>query len=48
MGADLLKTTPETEDHVPRAEYIDPIDVTPHQGCSTPESLLTVKGTPYS
>jgi hypothetical protein len=27
VGADLLKSTPETEDHVLRAEHINPIDV---------------------
>jgi len=46
MGADSLKSTPETENHVLRAEYIDPIDVAPHQGHSAYESLLAVEGTP--
>jgi hypothetical protein len=39
----------ETEDHVPRAEHIDPINVAPHQGRSTHESASPLKGTcPYS
>ena len=38
-----------TEDHVPRAEHIDPINVAPHQGRSTHESAPPLKGThPYS
>jgi len=34
-GADSPKSALETEDHVPRAEHIDPIKVVPHQGRST-------------
>ena len=46
--ADSLKSTLETEDHVPRVEHIDPINVTPHQGQSTHESAPPLKGThPY-
>jgi hypothetical protein len=29
-GMDLPKSALETEDHVPKAEHIDPIDVVPH------------------
>jgi len=31
-GVDSLKSALETEDHVPKAEDIDPISVAPHQG----------------
>jgi len=31
-GADSPKSALETEDHVPRADYIDPINVLPHKG----------------
>jgi len=41
-----LKSAPETKDHVPRAEHISPIDVMPHQGRSTHDSILAVEGTP--
>ena len=41
--------SPEIEDHVLRAEHIDLIDVTPHQGRSTHERLPVFEGTlPYS
>jgi len=39
----MLKSTPET-DHVPRAEHINPIDVTPHQGRSTHRAYWRSKG----
>ena len=49
MGADLPKTALETEDHVLRAEHIDPTNVAPHQGQSIHESALALEGThPYS
>jgi hypothetical protein len=39
----------ETEDHVPRPEHIDPINVASHQGRSTRDIALPPKGThPYS
>jgi len=48
-GADLPKSALETEDHVLRAEHIDPINVVPDQGRSTHDSALLLKGThPYS
>jgi len=48
-GADSPKSTLETEDHVPRAEYINPFNVVPHQGWWTHESAPLLKGTyPYS
>jgi hypothetical protein len=48
-GVDLPKSALETEDYVPRAKHIDPINVTPCQGQSTHESALLLKGThPYS
>jgi hypothetical protein len=46
MGADSLKSAPETEFLVPRAKHIAPFDVTTHQVQSTHESLLAVEGTP--
>ena len=47
MGS--LQSTLETEDHFLRAEHIDTINVTPHQGPSTHKSAPPLKGThPYS
>jgi len=49
VGPDLPKSALEREDHVPRAECIDPINVAPHQGRSTHEGAPLLKGThPYS
>jgi len=31
-GLDWPKSTLETEDHVPRVEHIDPMNVVPNQG----------------
>jgi hypothetical protein len=46
---DSLKSALETEDHVLRAEHIDPTDVAPHQGRSTHDNEPPLKGTyPYS
>jgi len=45
-GADLPKSAPETEVLVPRAKHVAPIDVTPHQGRATHESLPAVEWTP--
>jgi len=46
VGVASLKSAPETKDHVQRAEHISPIDVMPHQGRSTHDSVLAVEGTP--
>jgi hypothetical protein len=46
VGADSPKSTPKTEDHVPRAEHINFINVSLCQGQSTDEGLLVVKGAP--
>jgi len=49
VGVDSLKSILETEDHVLRAEHMDPINVAPHQERSTHASALLLKGThPYS
>ena len=45
-GADSPKSALETEDHVLRAEHIDPTNVVPHQGCSKHGSAPPLKGTP--
>jgi len=48
VGADSPKSGMETEDHVPRAEHMDPINVVHHQGRSTQDSAPPLKGThPY-
>ena len=48
-GANLLKSSLETEDHVLRADHINPLNVTPHQGQSTHGSAPLLKQThPYS
>jgi len=44
-AADSLKSAMETEDHVPRAEHIDPINVASHQRRSTHDIALPLKGT---
>jgi len=46
LGADWPKSTPKTEDHVPRAEHINLINVSHCQGQSTHERLPVVKGAP--
>jgi len=46
VRADSPKSTPKTEDHVPRAEDIDLINIVLCQGQSTHERLPVVKGTP--
>jgi len=49
VGADSPKSSMGTEDHVPRAEHMDPINVVHHQRRSTQDSAPPLKGTrPYS
>jgi len=48
-GVDSPKSALETEDYVLRAEHINQINVVPHPGRSTHESVPPLKGThPYS
>jgi len=46
VGANSLKSAPETEVLDPRDNHITPIDVTPHHGRSTRDSLPAVEATP--
>jgi len=46
-GVDLPKSALETEDHVPKAEHIDLINIAHHQGRSTHERAPLLKGTNF-